>query len=524
MKHTQFIHQSDKAGLVENALAIFERFPGPVPLKCNEKALKKVFSGMIRYFIKDLELQPQTYQDDETSHLAAYCLKSFHHDLQLKGYFNLQVRLIEVFRSIISSYLRNRYAQNTGKGTQVLLRLSMVLEQTIDRLSREWEAHYRAILHRDQVLIDEFRIVKNDMQKQLMVIYQILKESPVAVICLDNEFRIIHWNRMAEKTTGYSPPDIMKKSVLTLFTDKSQMIFLRKIQSERKVLSNFKLYLQQKAGNPIQVMVAITRIKHAHPGQIFFILSLQEVLNKLRENPYKQQLSQLTTIARLTSAIMHDIRNPINTLGLNLELLEQALMVTGGKVQAKVSEYITVIGRALQQMKTNLNQYLSYSHISELYPERMNLIELLQTLVDDLSLEAQVKGISLRYDAGARELWVLGDWVQIRRAFVNLIQNALEALNTSGSIVIKTYRRKQRVYTVIRDNGPGIPPNLKRKVFEPFFTTKNTGTGLGLFIAREIVRAHHGNITCRSESEVGTRFTISIPSSDVRPEKPADAT
>ncbi len=94
---------------------------------------------------------------------------------------------------------------------------------------------------------------------------------------------------------------------------------------------------------------------------------------------------------------------------------------------------------------------------------------------------------------------------------MNIMQNALEVTNEAGEIFVSLYNRNKRVVVSIRDSGPGIPASQRKKIFEPFFTTKKSGTGLGLFISREIVKAHGGRIFHQASKSGGTIFTVSIP-------------
>lgn len=109
------------------------------------------------------------------------------------------------------------------------------------------------------------------------------------------------------------------------------------------------------------------------------------------------------------------------------------------------------------------------------------------------------------------ELQVFGDWLQLQRIFMNLLDNAADAIGRKGTIELRLRRRGKRVLVSFSDDGRGMTPAEKRRIYTPYFSTKPSGTGLGLFVVREIVRAHRGRITCVTRPGQGTRFTLSFP-------------
>ena len=141
----------------------------------------------------------------------------------------------------------------------------------------------------------------------------------------------------------------------------------------------------------------------------------------------------------------------------------------------------------------------------------MNLAEQLKTLIEDISLETASRRIKINLSKDSQGHMISGDWLQLRRVFMNIIRNSIEAYQNGGEIQIKLSRRKKRVVVGIKDFGPGISVDERKKIFQPFFTTKKSGTGLGLFIAKQIVTAHQGKILLRSNLGNGTTFSVSFP-------------
>jgi signal transduction histidine kinase len=316
---------------------------------------------------------------------------------------------------------------------------------------------------------------------------------------------------MAVILTGFQPSDILRKKFLEILHSPSQKLFLEKLGTESRSRIHMHLRIRLKEGGTFAALVTVRVLKKAYLGKISFVILFQEVGEKSKFTSQVKRIDRLTTISRLTSAMMHDIRNPLNTIGLNAELLESRLLKDHGSIQAEAQDLIDKIQRQVHQLSQSLNHYLAYTHLTELHMQPENISTHLSDMLEDVRYEATVKKIQLRFQKPRTPFWILADWLQLKRVFTNLIQNSFEVLGPAGCIVISIRRRQKRLIIQIRDNGPGIDPNHLKKIFEPFFTTKPTGEGLGLFISREIVEAHRGRMAVQSVPDQGTCFTISLP-------------
>lgn len=479
---------------------------------------KKVTSVLI----KDLNL---LFMKSEPFYFREFWLRKTKGEQRGPQYSSELVRLLGSIRLGVFRYLVT-LEQNSADTMIAMQRMFGDVEQ---QMSRQWEIALRQFREKDRQLILEYTMVKNEMQKQLSFMYQIMRESPVGVVCLDKELSVLHWNSMAAKITGYRSVDILKRSILTIFTQSSRNSFLKRINSDRKRYPGFRLYIEPKIGVSHQIFISISKMKEGAPDQIMYILSLQDIgLESLRNTRNKSYLNQLTTISRLTAAIMHDIRNPFHRIGLNAELLEQHIISQKKLQTPEILNLTEKIITEIHQLSRQLEHYLSYSQLAESHLEEIELIAPLESLYEELKFEAAMKSIAIHFHSSQKKLHIFGDWIQLRRLFLNVIQNAIEAIEEKGlqggTIEIKVNRCKKRVYITCLDSGCGLTGDIRNNIFRPFFTTKRTGTGLGLFIAREIVRMHRGKLTCLPRKEGGTRIAVSFPLRDFEVEADDKAT
>lgn len=260
------------------------------------------------------------------------------------------------------------------------------------------------------------------------------------------------------------------------------------------------------------------------------------------------QAERLAAIGRLAAQITHEVRNPLSSIGLNTELLEDELEELPEPDPAR--KMLGAISAEVQRLKGITEQYLQltrFSHarastapadtidseaqaigtepaalpdVAPLERATTDLGELLQSFAAFLQREAQEAEVELVVEAephpagGPRPLAVDAD--QLRQALLNLAKNSLEALRSvppPRRLVLALRPGEHSIIVTVSDNGPGIPESIRRRVFQPFATGKSHGTGLGLAVTRDIVRAHGGSIAIRSplDGERGTAVDITLP-------------
>jgi len=210
----------------------------------------------------------------------------------------------------------------------------------------------------------------------------------------------------------------------------------------------------------------------------------------------------------MAAHVTHEIRNPLSSIGLNVELLEEEVAASGDKESAQL---VAAIKAEVERLSRIAEQYLSVARRPRpnLEPERVD--DLVRELVSFLRPELERAGVTTRIDADDDLPEVELDESQIRQALLNLIRNAREAMQKGGDLSISVRRDGRGVEIRVEDTGPGVPEAVRASIFDPFFTTKQRGTGLGLAVTREIIEAHGGAIFCEPREVKGTRFRVVLP-------------
>jgi two-component system NtrC family sensor kinase len=221
------------------------------------------------------------------------------------------------------------------------------------------------------------------------------------------------------------------------------------------------------------------------------------------------QAERLATIGKMAAHITHEIRNPLSSIGLNVEMLEEEIAGAGDKESAAL---LTAIKAEVERLSRIAEQYLSVARRPRPRFARERLDDLARELCAFVGPELARAGVRAHVETDDALPEVEVDDSQLRQALLNLVRNAREAMPSGGDIFVRVRAIEPAAAEIaVEDTGVGIPESVIANVFDPFFTTKARGTGLGLAVTREIVETHGGHISCERRPEGGTRFRIWLP-------------
>ena len=223
-----------------------------------------------------------------------------------------------------------------------------------------------------------------------------------------------------------------------------------------------------------------------------------------------RQAERLAELGTLTGGLAHEIRNPLSTIQLNLQLLQEDL-AADRQTSPRVTNRINTVTREASRLRTILDDFLRYAGRIELQPEAIDLNRLLSELVDFLSPQAQQTRIQLRQVPATEPVIARADPRMIKQALLNLMLNAMQIMPGGGELIVGAKREGTNAVTTVTDTGPGIAPDDQARVFDAYFSKRKGGTGLGLAMTRRIAREHGGDVQLQSELGKGSSFSIVLP-------------
>ena len=216
-------------------------------------------------------------------------------------------------------------------------------------------------------------------------------------------------------------------------------------------------------------------------------------------------------LGRLATSVSHDIRHPLGAVLLHVEVLEEEFREPSPESQSVIAESLTEVQTQLARLEELVQNYLSLARVAQLDATPQDLGAIIQVWAKEWQALTTAQGVTLRLTGMADCGVVTLHESTLRRGLLNLVQNALDAMPQGGILTVTGHGTATHVQLQIHDTGSGIPTEQLPRIFEPLYTTKPEGTGLGLYIVREIVAAHGGQITVDSVVGHGTMFTLTLP-------------
>ena len=230
---------------------------------------------------------------------------------------------------------------------------------------------------------------------------------------------------------------------------------------------------------------------------------------------------RLAAIGKMAAHVTHEIRNPLSSIGLNIELLEEELATEGDGVPSEARALLIAITREVQRIEHLSEEYLRVARLPQPRMESDDLGTKVREIVAFARPEIERAGLEIEVDVKDDLPPALFDEGQIRQALLNVLRNAREAMPDGGTIEVSVRAEGMSVVASVDDRGTGIPDEVRSRIFDPFFSTKGEGTGLGLAITRQIVEAHGGSIACEPRDGGGTSFRLLLP---IAPHRTSGAT
>jgi two-component system, NtrC family, sensor histidine kinase HydH len=226
---------------------------------------------------------------------------------------------------------------------------------------------------------------------------------------------------------------------------------------------------------------------------------------------HQKLVDQYTEIARLAGALAHEIKNPLSTIRLNMELLAEDFRESESPRDRRAMHKIDLVERECQRLQDILADFLNFAKVRRLKLEPSDLNVQVRQMLDFFRPKAMEARIEVVDYLSSDLPMVLLDRENFRGALLNLVLNAQQSMPEGGQLVLRTFHAADGVGLELIDTGCGMNEETRSHAFEAFYSTKAGGSGLGLPTARKIIEAHGGDISLQSEPGRGTQFTIHLP-------------
>jgi len=355
--------------------------------------------------------------------------------------------------------------------------------------------------------------IQQDISKRLGELAAIVEFSDEMMVSKDLDGMVTSWNAAASRLFGYTAEEMIGQSILKIIPEDlhlDEKTFVERLRSGHSI-EHFETRRITKTGEMLDVSVTISPIRDAHKKVIGASKILRDISHAKRLEQSLLQAEKLAATGRMAATIAHEINNPLEAVMNLLYLLRPT--IAGEEGLGYLSSAESELGRVSHIAKQTLGYYREHASAIS-----VSLNDIVQHAITIYEPRCRASGIQLhRSLAPSRKILLRsGEMMQV---ISNLLANSIYALSAGGTIHIDvrdSETEPQGVALSVRDNGVGIGPEDLPRVFDAFFTTRATvGTGIGLFIAKQLVQGHGGRITIESskdEKEHGTKVHVFLPS------------
>jgi PAS domain S-box-containing protein len=346
----------------------------------------------------------------------------------------------------------------------------------------------------------------------------VLEESADAIIFFDDEWIVRSWNRGAETVFGYRPEEIIGRGMNRLFAGApGGPEEIAALAGELHATGHARRAEAQRtgrAGRRVWVDESYTTVRDPEGRPTGSWAVMRDLSDRHRVEEAKLQAERLALIGTMSAKLAHEIRNPLGSVSLNLDLLRDELDAIGAGAATSADEGLALlrsIESELGRVQRVIEDYLRFARLPSVRLRSLSINRLLEDHLPFLAPSLERQSIRLDTDLAGDLPEVPADPDQLWQALLNLFRNAIEAMPDGGQLTVQTLARDGAVICVIRDTGHGMDADRVEQMWKPFWSTKRGGTGLGMPLAQQIVAEHGGRLECESREGGGTVFTLALP-------------
>ncbi|MFZ2323638.1 MAG: ATP-binding protein [Ignavibacteriaceae bacterium] len=334
----------------------------------------------------------------------------------------------------------------------------------------------------------------------------VLENMSEAVIVLDKENKITLFNKSAEKLFKINSDNVIGNDILSIRAGVLDFIQTN-ISNIKNTTTNFEKQLSLDDEEKT-LLFSISQLIDPDTQQLNFTIVIKDLTDTRRLEEESKRNEKLSAMGELASGVAHEIRNPINAIGMIAQRLNKEFLPAAN--QNEYSDITQLLRTEVNRINKIITQFLSYAKPIDLILKSVDIkhyFEDIYHLFEDQAKQKGIKFILQNNDSFNIKI----DPDLIKQSLMNIIQNAFDAVELHGEVILSYYKIKKDMVIEIKDNGKGMSSEQKKKIFDLYFTTKKNGNGLGLSISQKIISQHYGTISVSSKINSGTTFKIIIP-------------
>ncbi|NCD04955.1 MAG: GHKL domain-containing protein [Spirochaetia bacterium] len=370
----------------------------------------------------------------------------------------------------------------------------------------------RALEKLEQLDIIQIEQLIKREDSYISILEQVLDNLAQGIILLDNRKRLVYINKVAKLL----PPIIRKKtyegdSIYSIIEDKNVIAY---IQAELTKIgyneeeNEFNYQWGEEIRTILLNVIKLTDEKEIDENG--FLLVFKDITIQKRNETRLRRSENLASMTTMAAGVAHEIKNPLAAMSIHLQLLNKAFEKKQTLTIDDASRYINVLSEEIERLNSIVVDFLFAVRPMDTKLKLTSVSRAINEICNFIEPELKENHVKLIRDIKSTPKVEL-DTNLFRQALLNIIKNAMNAIDKKGTINICVKLRGDEVVIVVKDSGKGMDQNTVNKIFEPYFTTKASGTGLGLTVVYKVIKEHKGDIRVKSELDKGSEFTITLP-------------
>jgi len=363
------------------------------------------------------------------------------------------------------------------------------------RINLERQDELQRMVDAFNTMQEQIQASRRRLEQQLQLLDETLKSMSGGLLGFDNEGQTILQNARALELLGL---DESPESLAALVARREEAAPLTSAFARRE---EAEVSWLQDQDTQREILARLLVVPSSRAGDLYAILALEDITDALEASRFKAW-------SEMARRVAHEIKNPLTPIRLELDHLLRLYQDQHPDFPTALEEAVNEIGDQVRHLQKIATEFGDYARPVVLEPAPTDLPSLLERILEPYRKTLEGLRIETFYDS---EEPAFVDERLLRRAIANLVVNAIQAMDSEGTLRLKCYETENAHEIWIEDTGPGIPRDEHHQVFEAYFSTKDQGTGLGLVIARRYITLHGGSLRISTDYEEGTRFIIHLP-------------
>jgi PAS domain S-box-containing protein len=380
-------------------------------------------------------------------------------------------------------------------GQRIIVRALATAVLLVCTLATLWLQHRELAVRRT---LHHVRILANN----------ILASLDSGVVTAGQTGAITSINSAAARLLGVDP-ECVGRPVHSISSPEVPLERLRLTVAERRETVREMDVTLERSGQAVRMVASAVELKDERGATLGCVIHLRDVTERMLLLEQMWRMEQFASLSTLIAGLHHEIKNPITALSIHVQLLDEQVSCVAA--DSSLAELIGVLKTEIRRLGVTLESFRTLASLERVDAKPTDVQEVLEGVARLIGPQATRQGVHLELVRPDRALpCVAIDREKIEEAVLNLVLNALEAMPGGGRLGLAAAAEQGRLRLIVRDSGPGIPPEIQDHIFRPYFSTKGGGSGVGLTLAEKLVRQHRGRIDFRTGPH-GTSFFITLP-------------